>query len=87
LALSGADAGTRLFRYLLPILGFSSRLYDQIVMEFDSLQSMLIAVFLLTAVAVVVVCDFLRETFYRRRTAMAPPWSDPYGDMRATFAV
>ncbi|HUA18693.1 MAG TPA: hypothetical protein VMB25_08110 [Bryobacteraceae bacterium] len=34
-------------------------------MEFDSIQMALIAIFLVCAVSMVVVCDFLRKTFFR----------------------
>jgi len=37
-------------------------------MEFDGIQMTLIAIFLASAVAVLVVCDFLRKTFFRPAT-------------------
>ena len=41
-------------------------------MEFDGIQMTLIALFLVSAVAVAVVCNFLRETFLRQRLAVLP---------------
>jgi hypothetical protein len=53
-------------------------------MQFDGLQMTLIVVFLLSAVAVVVVCDFLRETLHRRQ-ALSSHWRQPRETARASY--